>query len=187
MHNWLTKLLFSLRLIVWSNNHFHFYPISQADLIFLQFKFPNHTQLWFGPPPAPPQISVASLLQTCSSATLAIKQKSMSLLNELWLMLLQDGCWAWGGEGLCIPGAVSSLCMCVRVCVWEGWGVELKVDRGEDCSHQHLGSDWPLKLRGVFDGSGHGGMLLTLPPRPKSPRSCGMRRKLLLLSPLEWD
>lgn len=44
-------------------------------------------------------------------------------------------------------------------------------------------------LRGVFDGPGHGGMLLALPPRPKSPQSCGMRRKLLLLllGLLEWD
>lgn len=45
-------------------------------------------------------------------------------------------------------------------------------------------------LRGVFDGPGHGGMLLALPPRLKSPRSCGMQHKLLLLlllGPLEWD
>ncbi|KAK5870767.1 hypothetical protein PBY51_003688 [Eleginops maclovinus] len=90
-----------------------------------------------------------------------------------------------GGWRAHIPGAVSplSVCVCYRA---EGLRL-LKVDRGEDCSHQHLGSEWPLMLRGVFDGSGHRGMLLTLPHSPKSPRSCGMPRKLLLLGPLEWD
>lgn len=30
-------------------------------------------------------------------------------------------------------------------------------------------------LRGIFDGSSNGGMLLALPPRSQSPQSCGMR------------
>lgn len=30
-------------------------------------------------------------------------------------------------------------------------------------------------LRGIFDGSSHGGMLLALPPCSQSPQSCGMR------------
>lgn len=93
-----------------------------------------------------------------------------------------------GGWRVHIPGAVSPLCMCACVCVClRAAGKRLlKADRGEDCSHQHLGPEWPLMLHGGFDGSGYGGMLPALPPHPKSPQSCGMRRKLLL-GLLEWD
>lgn len=82
--------------------------------------------------------------------------------------MLQPDSWrAQGGWRCNIPGAVSSLPACMSRTA-EGLGL-LKVDRGQDSSHQHLGSEWPLMLGGVFDGPGHEGMLLAPLPAQKAP------------------
>lgn len=70
-----------------------------------------------------------------------------------------------------IPDTVGQ--HCVRMLTgWEfGW---LKVDRGEDCSHQHLSSEWPLMLWGVSVGPDDGGMLPIRPPSLPALKSPGL-------------
>lgn len=75
-----------------------------------------------------------------------------------------------GGRRAHIPATVRLLCVCVRAYIRGLRGLRLlKVDGREDCSHQHLGSEWPLKSGGIFDGPSHEGMLLALPPHPLKP------------------
>lgn len=75
-----------------------------------------------------------------------------------------------GGWRVNIPATVRLLCVWVRAYFRGLRGLRLlKVDGREDCSHQHLGSEWPLKSGGIFDGPSHEGMLLALPPHPLKP------------------
>lgn len=77
-----------------------------------------------------------------------------------------------GGWRVNIPAKARLLCVWVRAYFRGLRGLRLlKVDGREDCSHQHLGSEWPLKSGGIFDGPSHEGMLLALPPHPLKPPS----------------